>query len=64
MLHFERFLHYINGKIFCTSKGGRKMKSDLELIGKFDSYIKKSLKNELKYCIREMKREHSNCIIF
>lgn len=40
------------------------MKSDLELIGKFDSYIKKSLKNELKYCIREMKREHNKVVNF
>lgn len=40
------------------------MKSDIEIISKFDLYIKKSLKNELRHRIRDMKRRKDRVICF
>ena len=40
------------------------MSSEIEIISKFDAYIKKSLKNELLHCIRDMKREWEKVVSF
>jgi len=62
---FLFFRDYINGTyLFCPLQGGTKMSSETEIISKFDTYIKKSLKNELRHCIRDAKRERDKVVSF
>ena len=59
MLQFWLLLHYINGHRYNSSpKGGESMKSEYEIICKFDSCIKNALEKELKYRIRSEKNHY------
>ena len=56
---------YINGTIFSfPQKGGRELKTDLDIINKFDTYIKKSLKNEMLDYVRSDKLKQKKYVNF
>lgn len=55
---------HISKAILFSFERGKDMITDAEIIGRYDSYIKKSLKNELRTGIRLAKMYHSRVVNF